>query len=155
MRLEFAACSATQAKAAKKISSPKLKRRINHVYRKYTVNTCFVSLILQDADNRISCGICQAEGFTMTNPVGAPSPVTAPPAPTATKKEDQKATAPANAPAAPAGPSVQVQISPAAQAAQEASETPTQTAQEARGNDNQAKHLLAREQAAVKAYSGG
>ena len=47
-----------------------------------------------------------------------------------------------------------VTISPAAQAAQEASETHAQTAQEARGNDIQAKNLVAKQAAAAKAYSG-
>lgn len=46
-----------------------------------------------------------------------------------------------------------VVISAAAQAAQEAAETPAQTAQEARGNDRQAQKLLAKEEAAIKAYS--
>jgi len=45
-------------------------------------------------------------------------------------------------------------ISAAAQAlAKEAAETPTQTAQEAQGNDRQAQRLLAKEVAARKAYS--
>jgi hypothetical protein len=65
--------------------------------------------------------------------------------PHAAKKED--------GPAATA-PSTTVTISAAAQAAQEAAETPAQTAQEARGNDRQAQRLVAKQQAAAKAYSG-
>ncbi len=44
-----------------------------------------------------------------------------------------------------AAPSDTVTLSPAAQLRQELGETPAQTANEARGGDIQAKHLLARE----------
>ena len=58
--------------------------------------------------------------------------------------------------AAPAGPpsSTTVILSPAAQAAQEAAETPEQTAREARGNDRQAQQLVAKQAAVAKMYAG-
>ena len=79
--------------------------------------------------------------------VSAPSPA----AIDATSSAQPKA-ADANSAATPASvnpPSTVVTISSAALAAQaanaEAMETPTQTAQEARGNDHQAQRLLAKE----------
>lgn len=51
-------------------------------------------------------------------------------------------------------PSATVSISPAAAALQEATETPNQTAKEARSGDQQAKRLLAKE-AAEKAAANG
>ena len=50
-----------------------------------------------------------------------------------------------------AEPKDTVQISAAAQALQEASETPQQTAKEAQGGDQQAKRLVAQQAAAEKA----
>jgi len=46
-------------------------------------------------------------------------------------------------------------LSPAAQAAQEASETPEQTAREARGNDHQAQKLVAKQAELAKMYAAG
>jgi hypothetical protein len=60
----------------------------------------------------------------------------------------------AAAPKATAAGGASVSISSAAQtAAAEAAESPPQTAQEARGNDMQAKRLLAHETAMRKAYA--
>ena len=56
-------------------------------------------------------------------------------------------------PAAPAS-STTVTLSPAVQAAQEAAETPEQTAREARGNDRQAQQLVAKQAAVAKMYAG-
>lgn len=58
------------------------------------------------------------------------------------------------APAAAAPPSTTVTLSASAQAAQEASETPAQTAREARGNDRQAQQLVAKQAAVAKMYAG-
>ena len=49
--------------------------------------------------------------------------------------------------------SATVTLSPAAQAAQEAAETPEQTAREARGNDRQAQQLVAKQAAVAKMYA--
>jgi hypothetical protein len=68
-------------------------------------------------------------------PVSAPAPTTARPA----------ATPPASQPAPTAA--YTVQISAAAQALQEMTESSTQTTKEANAGDLQAKHLLAREAA--------
>jgi hypothetical protein len=57
----------------------------------------------------------------------------------------------ANAASAPAAI---VTLSPAAQAAQEAAETPQETAREARGNDRQAQQLVAKQAAVAKMYAG-
>ncbi|QWR77140.1 hypothetical protein [Candidatus Magnetomonas plexicatena] len=51
-------------------------------------------------------------------------------------------------------PSATVSISAAAAALQEATETPNQTAKEARGGDQQAKRLLAKEAAQQAAANG-
>ena len=63
--------------------------------------------------------------------------------------------APDREPTAPAAPqaSTTVTLSPAAQAAQEAAETPQQTAREARGNDQQARQLVAKQAALEKMYA--
>jgi pyruvate/2-oxoglutarate dehydrogenase complex dihydrolipoamide acyltransferase (E2) component len=86
------------------------------------------------------------EAFTMVSPVGNQSqlqpiqaqPAAAKPAPTAASA----------APAHPqAAPTDTVRLSSAAKLAQEAAETPAQTAKEAAGGDVQAKRLLAKESA--------
>ncbi len=55
---------------------------------------------------------------------------------------------------AASAPAAIVTLSPAAQAAQEAAETPQQTAREARGNDRQAQQLVAKQAAVAKMYAG-
>ena len=86
---------------------------------------------------------------TVSSPTQAPQV-----APNSTKSVEVKKDAAPPKESPPAAAGVKVIISPAAQAAQEAAETPAQTAQEARGSDQQAKRLLAKEQAAIRAYSG-
>jgi hypothetical protein len=58
----------------------------------------------------------------------------------------------APAPSAPQS-SATVTLSPAAQAAQEASETPEETAREAHGNDHQAQQLVAKQAALARMYA--
>lgn len=84
-------------------------------------------------------------------PRSSPSPAQPASAMTIGKGEMRKTAEAAPSPAA-AAPSTAVTLSPAAQAAQEASETPEQTAREARGNDRQAQQLVAKQVAVAKMY---
>src|SRR5271157_1116882 len=78
-----------------------------------------------------------------TNPAGASAPVSQPAAePQTSSKSVQTSTS---------APTDTIQISNAGRpAAQEATETPSQTAQEARSGDHQAQRLLAKEAAQQK-----
>lgn len=76
---------------------------------------------------------------------------------TATSKgaaADEKTESKSKSTAPAAAARTSVTLSAAAQASQEASEAPAQTAQEARRNDPQAQRLVAKQAAIGKAYSG-
>ena len=81
---------------------------------------------------------------TQTEPTTAPVAKTQPAAKSTSPSEKPTQSKPS------AEPTDTVKISVAAQAMQEATETPQQTAKEAQGGDQQAKRLVAKEAAAEK-----
>jgi hypothetical protein len=88
--------------------------------------------------------------ISSTPPPAAPAPVAS--ASNGASKPDPMQGGETATPAASPS-STTVTLSPAAQAAQESSETPEQTAREARGNDRQAQQLVARQDAVAKMYA--